>query len=146
MSIWAVIGADQAWGIPAGLDQLLETLDRLVCGDRSCHFNCQDLTGELVDDVQVPQPPAGCGLVVLVVDHKDVVLMLGFQPLGISVRGAGPAPLCCFGGYFQAFLSPGPLHSFTVDEEVRLCRDRAGPAVAVAGSLLGECDQPRAEL
>ncbi len=62
---------------PAGFDQLLENLNRLVCGDRACHFNDQDLAGELVDDVQVPQPSAGCGLVILVVDHKDVVLMLG---------------------------------------------------------------------
>ncbi len=47
----------------------------------------------LVDDVQVPQSAAVYGLVILVVDHKDVVFMLGFQPLGFSVRGAGPAPL-----------------------------------------------------
>ncbi len=36
-----------------------------------------DLAGELVDDVQVPQPSAGCGLVILVVDRPDVVFMLG---------------------------------------------------------------------
>ncbi len=62
----------------------------------------------LVDDVQVPQPPAVRGLVILEVDRPDVVFMLGFQPLGIGVRGAGPAPLCCFLGHFQAFLSPDP--------------------------------------
>ncbi len=73
----------------------------------------------LVDDVQIPRPAAVYGLVILVVDRPDVVLMLGFEPLRISVRGAGPAPLGCFLGYFQAFLSP--------DEAPQVfCRSYAG--------------------
>jgi hypothetical protein len=46
----------------------------------------------------------------------------------------------------QSFLAPDPLDALAVDREAALLRDRMSPAIAEAGPLLGESDQPGPKL
>jgi hypothetical protein len=64
----------------------------------------EGLAGELVDDVQQLEDPAGGGDVELVVQRPHVIRVFSAEPPGRRSRAAETLPLA--GRYPQAFLPP----------------------------------------
>jgi hypothetical protein len=138
------VTADEG-GVPAPrADDLVQAGDGDIRVDAVGDEIGEGLSGELVDDVQDLDHPAGGGDIELVVERPHVIGLFGPQPLTRRGRCAEPLALASLGWDPQAFFTPQTLDLLAVHHPALSSQHGVRPPVAPPRVALGQAPDPLA--
>ena len=96
--------------------------------------------GELVDDVEHPEPPSIVGAILDEVVGPDMIAVLRPQPDARAVIQPESPAFRLSGGNLQPLTPPDPLDPLVIDQPARVAQQRGDLAIAIAAILAGEFD------
>ena len=114
----------------------------MVGVDGAVDLEGEGLLGELVGDGQDLERPEVGGLVEAVVDGPDLIGPTGSQAGGRDRRVPDPVPLLRTPEHAKSLVTAETLDALVVHTEPLLPEEGGHPAIAIAGTLLGQLWQP----